>query len=777
MVNSGLMLAGRYRLEALIGRGGMGEVWQGFDLQLERPVAVKVLLAHVVAAPQMAQALVRFRREGKAAAKLSHPAIAGIYDIGEHEGHPFLVLELLQGEDLRAVLDRSPRGLPIGLVLDYAVQVTDGLAAAHAAGIVHRDITPANLMLLRGGKVKICDFGIARLEDATAGLSADGARIGTIKYMPPEQIEGKTIDQQADLYSLGCTVFHLVTGQVPFPGDDLRTVALRHLTVPPPSSRSLCSLVPADLDVLLLKLLAKDPAQRPSSAAAVAMELRAIAYRYRQALDSQILQLLSDAERMARACTPPYHQAEALRRIADVAAAWDPAEARRLLTDAAHVVYAISEPELQTHVMLKLAEALADSDPAEAQRLLKDAERIAPARRDLVDFELEIIAKALAEHDPDDAERIARALDDEYRIGALLGIAEVVATHDAIKARGLLLDAERIARTAASEEPSDSTLQEIAEAAAQINPDDAERIALTIAERRYRVSALEEIAEVVAKRDPAKARQLLTSAEHIAQSLADPSLDAARLRKAAEALADRDPVESRKLLGEAECIARTIGNRNDRATEMHRIAKILIAWDPAEARRLLDEAERIALTFGRGSIEHSRLLALITESMAELDPSDAERIAHTIDDLRYQLPALQKVAQVVAEWDPAGARQLLAEAERIASVATHPMLILDIFDDDEQKEMNEDFQADALRAIAEAVAVRDTRDAERIAYTIPGAWRQARALQEIAKVVAERDPGDAERVARTIRYAWFQANALLDVAEAVAAQYPRGSAL
>nr|BFE29990.1 hypothetical protein GCM10010200_022410 [Actinomadura rugatobispora] len=208
-----------------------------------------------------------------AAARLAHPAIAAVFDVGEDRGCSYLVLELLDGQDLRALLSRHPYGLPVEDVLDYGIQVAEGLAAAHAAGVVHRDIKPANLMLLPSGQVKICDFGIARLQGATAGLSAAGVRMGTIAYMPPEQITGRPLDERADLYGLGCTLFHLLTGRYVFPGEDMQAVVAQHLARPAPSPRELRSEIPFALDALIVALLAKAPEERPGDAAAVAGEL------------------------------------------------------------------------------------------------------------------------------------------------------------------------------------------------------------------------------------------------------------------------------------------------------------------------------------------------------------------------------------------------------------------------------------------------------------------------------------------------------------------------
>ncbi|QYC45718.1 Chaperone protein DnaK [Nonomuraea coxensis DSM 45129] len=241
-MRAGTELAGRYRLERLLGRGGMGEVWRGVDRTLDRPVAIKLLRANLLGDDRPHdQALARFRREGRAAARLSHRNITAVHDFGEHREirdgveltYPFLVLEFVRGRDLRSVLDDHPGGLPVERVLDYGAQAADALAAAHAAGVVHRDVKPANLMLLDDGTVKICDFGIARLHGATAGLSATGTVLGTLLYMPPEQLEGRPVDHRADLYAFGATLYHLLTGRPVFSAADLRVLAYLHATRTP----------------------------------------------------------------------------------------------------------------------------------------------------------------------------------------------------------------------------------------------------------------------------------------------------------------------------------------------------------------------------------------------------------------------------------------------------------------------------------------------------------------------------------------------------------------
>jgi eukaryotic-like serine/threonine-protein kinase len=277
-VQGGWELAGRYRLEAPLGRGGMGEVWRAVDLRLGRPVAVKVL--PLTAAANEA-AVARFRREAEIAATLNHPGITTVFDIDEHrhadEHLLFLVMELMQGNDLARELAARTEGLPVAQVLDWAAQITDALAVAHRRQVVHRDIKPANLFLVEGGRVKICDFGIARLADATK-ITATGGSAGTPSYMAPEQIRGRPVDQRTDLYALGCVLYELLTGTTwvdTAPG--MAAVLYQHLDQAPAPPRSLRPELPTDLDALVLDLLAKDPEDRPKDATTVAERLGRIA--------------------------------------------------------------------------------------------------------------------------------------------------------------------------------------------------------------------------------------------------------------------------------------------------------------------------------------------------------------------------------------------------------------------------------------------------------------------------------------------------------------------
>ncbi|MFE5669158.1 serine/threonine-protein kinase [Streptomyces niveus] len=264
----------RYRLDERIGRGGIGEVWRGYDLSLNRPVAVKILLDSVA----NDEIVGRFRREALIGARLQHPGITVVHDVGHHDGRLFIVMELLNGEDFAHVLVRSPGGLPLYEGVALALQVAEALAAAHESDVVHRDLKPGNLFLLSTGRVKICDFGIARSVDATAGLTLTGRIFGTPAYMAPEQWHGEHVDARCDLYALGCVLFALLTGAPPFGADDVLFYSLmrRHVEEPPPRLSDTVAGVPAGLESLLQGLLAKDPVDRPDSAGSVVAALRAV---------------------------------------------------------------------------------------------------------------------------------------------------------------------------------------------------------------------------------------------------------------------------------------------------------------------------------------------------------------------------------------------------------------------------------------------------------------------------------------------------------------------
>lgn len=281
--DGGTLLRDRYRLRERIGRGGMGEVWKALDESLGREVAVKCLKPTSPSLDPSVHRVLRerFRREARVAAALQHRGVTVVHDFGESEGVLFLVMELLEGRNLRQLLgDNEGRPLPLPDVTDIAAQIAAALAYTHARGIVHRDLKPANVMRLADGDVKICDFGIARLGHDigfTSRLTGTGVAMGTPHYMSPEQIGGEDgIDHRSDLYSLGCVLYEIATGAPPFDLDDTWAVLVGHRDTPPRPPREHRPDLPGELEQLVLDLLAKNPEDRPQSAADVAGRLKTL---------------------------------------------------------------------------------------------------------------------------------------------------------------------------------------------------------------------------------------------------------------------------------------------------------------------------------------------------------------------------------------------------------------------------------------------------------------------------------------------------------------------
>ncbi|MCL2316570.1 MAG: Stk1 family PASTA domain-containing Ser/Thr kinase [Actinomycetia bacterium] len=265
MADVPLTLAGRYRLDQIIGRGGMAEVWQGRDLLLDRDVAIKRLRADLATDPTF-QA--RFQREAHSAAGLNHPNIVSVYDTGSQVDAPsgvavpYIVMELVHGRTLRDLL-ASGTPIPPADALRYTEGVLDALAYSHRRGIVHRDIKPANVMLTTAGTIKVMDFGIARaVADTSATMTQTAAVIGTAQYLSPEQARGETVDARSDVYSTGCLLYELLTRRPPFIGDSPVSVAYQHVREMPVPPSQLNPSIPPPVDAIVMQSLAKNPSDR-----------------------------------------------------------------------------------------------------------------------------------------------------------------------------------------------------------------------------------------------------------------------------------------------------------------------------------------------------------------------------------------------------------------------------------------------------------------------------------------------------------------------------------
>jgi hypothetical protein len=262
---------GRYEILGELGRGAMGIVYKALDPKIGRTVAIKTI--SVIGDADMEQYRARFLVEAKSAGRLNHPGVVAVYDVtDDDQGHPCLVLEYVEGSTLDKVV--AAGGVPLARIVGHVAEVARALAYAHANGIVHRDIKPANVMITRDGRAKLSDFGIAKLDNS--GLTVAGQVMGTPAFMSPEQCSGHPVDARSDIFSLGTVLYMLCTGQKPFPGDTLTSVAYKvvHTNAVPP--REAMPSLPEELERIILRCLEKRPEDRYPSAAELAADLEAL---------------------------------------------------------------------------------------------------------------------------------------------------------------------------------------------------------------------------------------------------------------------------------------------------------------------------------------------------------------------------------------------------------------------------------------------------------------------------------------------------------------------
>src|SRR5687767_2150501 len=263
---------GRYLIIRKLGSGGMANVYLAQDQELGRRVAIKILDDRHARDEQFVE---RFRREAQNAAGLSHPNIVSIYDRGDSEGTYYIAMEHVEGRTLKELLvARGPS--PLGIAIDYTRQILSALRFAHRNGIVHRDIKPHNVIVDGEGRAKVTDFGIARA-GAASQMTEAGSIVGTAQYLSPEQARGGPIDQRSDLYSVGIVLYELLTGTVPFTGDTPVEIAMKHLSEKPEPPSTQREDIPEELDLIVMRALAKDPAERYQSAEEMEADLQRVA--------------------------------------------------------------------------------------------------------------------------------------------------------------------------------------------------------------------------------------------------------------------------------------------------------------------------------------------------------------------------------------------------------------------------------------------------------------------------------------------------------------------
>jgi eukaryotic-like serine/threonine-protein kinase len=264
---------GGYAIQALIGSGGMANVYRGFDSNLQRSVAIKVLSPAIAAQPGFAE---RFRQEARLIASLRHPNIVQVYDFGEHNGHTYMVQELLPGPTLEQRLaDATTQGVPLARadIMSIAAQLASALDAAHAAGIIHRDVKPSNALWNAHGALALTDFGIAKNTLTTANYTQVGLVMGTPTYLSPEQAQGLPLTPSSDIYALGVVLYELITGTTPFESPTPMRIVMSHIQEPPPPLRPLRADLPAAAEAVVLRALAKEPSQRFATAGELAQAL------------------------------------------------------------------------------------------------------------------------------------------------------------------------------------------------------------------------------------------------------------------------------------------------------------------------------------------------------------------------------------------------------------------------------------------------------------------------------------------------------------------------
>ncbi|MFI9786298.1 PQQ-binding-like beta-propeller repeat protein [Kitasatospora sp. NPDC051984] len=589
-MRQGALLAGRYRLESVLGAGGMGEVWRASDTELKREVAVKFLL-HGNADGGLDA---RFQREAVVGAALQHPGITVVHDTGRHEGRPFLVMELLQGHPLSAVLASAPGPLAVDVAVGLALQASEALGVAHTHGVVHRDLKPGNLFVQPDGRLKVCDFGIAHLLDATRALTGTGLALGTPSYMAPEQWLGEAIDGRCDLYALGCVLYEMLTGRPPFTGKSPYALMRQHVEETP-SPLPGGTGIPLGLAQLVLALLEKNPESRPATADDVARQLRRIAAgrgpnavapgdphatstgRSQAPVDDALRNLLLEAATELRELPQAF---EARCTVARAAAKTDAELALGLLEEAEVGTQLGYPPDSLVGLarLVKMAAEIADFAPRRAARIAGEAAPLVfEYWTDIHDFARRDLFRALGRTVPRLAVELAirhrRAGYLEYVMGEIAecdqalaesvigGFSERSGKRDYLAVatfrhflKNFPVRAEAFALRHQLRDGWERD-RELALAWARFDAGNAQRIAAAISSHWSRIDTLCEIAAISAAHDPEKARAIVEEAVKVA-SWAAQDIAGELQEKAALKVEVSQPVAAARLMNEAARVLR-----------------------------------------------------------------------------------------------------------------------------------------------------------------------------------------------------------------------------
>jgi serine/threonine protein kinase len=710
---AGARVAG-YRVEKQLGQGGMAVVYLARDERLDRMVALKVL-APVLASDEEFRR--RFIRESRAAAAVDDPHIIPVFEAGETDGLLYIAMRYVPGRDVLTIMnDDGP--LPPGRAAAIISQVASALDAAHTAGLVHRDVKPANMLVdVRPGRpdhVYLSDFGLSKKTFTTsAGLTGKGQFLGTPDYTSPEQIQGEPPDGRADQYGLACAAFELLTGAPPFRREEATAVMYAHLSESPPSAASRRTDLPAVVDQVLARALAKAPADRYPSC-----------QRFAEAL----LQALG---------TGP-HQVS-LQTTEDPVPGRPPNQTAWVATQGTG------------------QQRMPAADAAEDAVSPLSGEAGIPTR------DVDVPAPPPA----DDGSVPARARSTQR--GSSQEGHEAGRNNQARAAR-LITDAERIARSITSESSKAKVLAEVAAALAATDPDRAERIARSITSESPKAKVLAEVAAASAATDPDRAARLMADADHIARSITDKSEKATALAEVAAALAATDP-------DRAERIARSITNEYFKAKVLAEVAAALAATDPDRAehtaRSIVGEPYEVsALAI------LAKALAATDPPRAHLPGNPMMRVwrvraivaaiiivAFSIL-VSWQLGLTLAIISVIADIIYRSRKGYSGRGTARLTGAKRAARLIDDAERNAQSITNKYWKASALAEVVAALAATDPDRAEHIARSITSESSKANALAEVAAALAVTDPDRAERIARSITDEFWKARALVMAAEA-----------
>jgi serine/threonine-protein kinase len=703
-------------VEKQLGQGGMAVVYLARDERLDRMVALKVL-APVLASDEEFRR--RFIRESRAAAAVDDPHIIPVFEAGETDGLLYIAMRYVPGRDVLTIMnDDGP--LPPGRAAAIISQVASALDAAHTAGLVHRDVKPANMLVdVRPGRpdhVYLSDFGLSKKTFTTsAGLTGKGQFLGTPDYTSPEQIQGEPPDGRADQYGLACAAFELLTGAPPFRREEATAVMYAHLSEPPPSAASRRTDLPAVVDQVLARALAKAPADRYPSC---------------QTFAEALLQALGTGQHQVSLQTTE-----------------DPAPGRPPNQTAWVATQSTGQQRMPT---ADAAEDAVSPLSGEAGIPTRDVDVPAPPPADDADGSVPARARSTQRGSSQKGHEAGR--------------------NNQARAARLITDAERIARSITSESSKAKVLAEVAAALAATDPDRAERIARSITSESPKAKVLAEVAAASAATDPDRAARLMADADHIARSITDKSEKATALAEVAAALAATDP-------DRAERIARSITNEYFKAKVLAEVAAALAATDP-------DRAEHTARSIVGEPYEVSALailakaLAATDRPRAHLPGNPMMRVWRVRAIVAaiiivvfsilvsWQLGLTVAIISVIADVIYRSRKGYSGRGTARLTGAKRAARLIDDAERNAQSITNKYWKASALAEVVAALAVTDPDRAERIARSITSESSKANALAEVAAALAVTDPDRAERIARSITDEFWKARALVMAAEA-----------